>query len=203
MLSAFGRLELQPSTHGSDITTVTLYDTSFREGASTTPCAIGRRLERWSATSISLRAVWWRASAPRRPASLSTSSLSSPPGPPGPGAFTRRLQVVTRTVYKASLPGSRRSRSIRRGDSCDMSQPYAHRDEIERLDEGPGSTSGSVDPGAWVGPGRCISRPRTKRFKRQTHPIAGAREFWLSPIGRRAGASRTRPGASRTAYLIR
>ncbi len=31
MLSAFGRLELQPSTHGSDITTVTAYDTSFRE----------------------------------------------------------------------------------------------------------------------------------------------------------------------------
>ena len=57
VLSAFGRLELQPSTHGSDITTVTLYDTSFREGASTTPCAIGRRLEQWSATSISLRAV--------------------------------------------------------------------------------------------------------------------------------------------------
>src|SRR5713101_3182074 len=87
-------------------------------------------------------------SAPRRPASLSkTSSLPSPPSPPWPGSFTRHLQVFARTSTRRLRAGSRFPVDPPRADSRDMSQPYAHRAEIERLDQRPGSTSGSAARG--------------------------------------------------------
>ncbi len=52
---------------------------------------------------------------------------------------------IYKSVYKAPRPGvSAFPVDPTRADSCDMSQPYAHRAEIERLDQRSGSTSGST-----------------------------------------------------------
>src|SRR6266849_4310054 len=65
-----------------------------------------------------------------------------------------RLQGIAsiyKNVYKAPPTGfSAFPVDPPRADSRDMSQPYAHRAEIERLDQRPGSTSGSAarEPGS-------------------------------------------------------
>ena len=52
---------------------------------------------------------------------------------------------IYKNVYKAPPTGfSAFPVDQPRADSRDMSQPYAHRAEIERLDQRPGSTSGSA-----------------------------------------------------------
>jgi len=51
---------------------------------------------------------------------------------------------IYKNVYKAPPTGfSAFPVDQPRADSRDMSQPYVHRAEIERLDQRPGSTSGS------------------------------------------------------------
>jgi hypothetical protein len=63
-----------------------------------------------------------------------------------------------------------------RVDSYDMSQPYAHRAEIDRLEQRPGSTSGSAR--AW---GEVLAEPR------RTRPLVAHCHLGLGKLYRSTG----------------
>jgi hypothetical protein len=84
------------------------------------------------------RVVWWRAIRTDRP--FVAFATWSP--------WARLLQAVCKPL-QGRLQGASTECSAfpidpSRVDSYDMSQPYAHRAEIDRLEQRPGSTSGSA-----------------------------------------------------------